>query len=225
MDATYPRTLVMRLVKEGRVGAGTEERVLAIMFTDIAGFTAVCEKMSAGEVAAFINQHLTLVSACVEQEGGTIDKFIGDAVMAFWGAPGRAENPAASACRAAIAIQRRLRRTTSGGLPRDLRRFVSASAFIWGRSSSAISARRTGSTTRSSATPLMLRKGWRASARPSTPMPKRSPWSASEIFAALPPSFQLIERGTHLVKGKAESLDVYQLVGRLDRSASQAHAG
>ena len=56
----------------------------------------------------FINQHLSLVSACVEQEGGTIDKFIGDAVMAFWGAPGRIENPAASACRAAVAIQRAL---------------------------------------------------------------------------------------------------------------------
>ena len=101
-----PRTLVTRLVKEGRIGAGTEERVLAIMFTDIVGFTAACEKMSAGEVAEFINQHLALVSACVEREGGTIDKFIGDAVMAFWGAPGRVENPAAAACLAAIAIQR-----------------------------------------------------------------------------------------------------------------------
>ena len=74
-----PRTLVMRLVKEGRVGSGTEERVLAIMFTDIVSFTSTCEKMSATEVAEFINQHLSLVSSCVEQEGGTIDKFIGDA--------------------------------------------------------------------------------------------------------------------------------------------------
>ena len=115
-----PRTLVMRLVKEGRIGAGTEERVLAIMFTDIVGFTAACEKMSAGEVAAFINQHLTLVSACVEQEGGTIDKFIGDAVMAFWGAPGYTENPAASACRAAIAIQRALAADNAQRIARGL---------------------------------------------------------------------------------------------------------
>ena len=115
-----PRTLVTRLVKEGRIGAGTEERVLAIMFTDIVGFTAACEKMSAGEVAAFINQHLTLVSACVEQEGGTIDKFIGDAVMAFWGAPGHTENPAASACRAAIAIQRALAADNAQRIARGL---------------------------------------------------------------------------------------------------------
>jgi adenylate cyclase len=103
-----PRTLVMRLVKEGRVGAGTEERVLAVMFTDIVSFTSTSEKMSAAEVADFINQHLSLVSACIEREGGTIDKFIGDAVMAFWGAPARIDNPAASACRAAVAIQRAL---------------------------------------------------------------------------------------------------------------------
>ena len=57
---------------------------------------------------SFINQHLSLVSSYVLQENGTIDKFIGDAVMAFWGAPGRIDNPAASACRAAVAIQRAL---------------------------------------------------------------------------------------------------------------------
>jgi adenylate cyclase len=83
-----------------------EERVLAIMFTDIVSFTSTSEKMSAAEVADFVNQHLSLVSA--QREGGTIDKFIGDAVMAFWGAPGRIENPAASACRAAVGIQRAL---------------------------------------------------------------------------------------------------------------------
>jgi class 3 adenylate cyclase len=60
-------------VQQGRVGSGTEERVLAIMFTDIVSFTSTCERMSAAEVAEFINQHLSLVSLCVEQEGGTID--------------------------------------------------------------------------------------------------------------------------------------------------------
>ena len=53
-----PRTLVTRLVKEGRVGAGTEERELAIMFTDIVGFTAAREKLTAREVAEYINHHL-----------------------------------------------------------------------------------------------------------------------------------------------------------------------
>jgi adenylate cyclase len=100
-----PRRLVARLVKEGLAGAGSEERVMSVMFTDIAGFSAMCETMSAAEVAAFINQHLTLVSQCIERESGTIDKYIGDAVMAFWGAPDMIDNTAVPACRAALAIQ------------------------------------------------------------------------------------------------------------------------
>ena len=100
-----PRTLVKQLIRENRVGAGTEERELTVMFTDIAGFTSTCEGMSPAEVASFINHHLTLVSRCIEQEGGTIDKYIGDAVMAFWGAPDHIDNPSLRAVSAAAAIQ------------------------------------------------------------------------------------------------------------------------
>ena len=136
-----PRGLVNRLIKEGRVGAGSEERTLAIMFTDIAGFTSACEDMTAEEVAGFINHHLTLVGDCIEAEGGTIDKYIGDAVMAFWGAPGKVDNPASHACRAALAVK--------GAIAADnLKPQISwhracakcASVFIWARSLSGISA-------------------------------------------------------------------------------------
>ena len=101
-----PRSLVTRLIRENRVGAGTEERELTVMFTDIAGFTSTCEGMAPAEVAAFINHHLTIVGNCIEAHGGTIDKYIGDAVMAFWGAPDAIEDAPIQACRAAQAIQR-----------------------------------------------------------------------------------------------------------------------
>ncbi|MGI9390964.1 MAG: adenylate/guanylate cyclase domain-containing protein [Boseongicola sp.] len=100
-----PRNLVRQLIREHREGAGIEERELTVMFTDIAGFTSACEGMSPADVADFINHHLTLVSNCIEQEGGTIDKFIGDAVMAFWGAPDSIDNPTLRAVRAAAALQ------------------------------------------------------------------------------------------------------------------------
>ena len=211
-----PRTLVTRLVKEGRIGAGTEERVLAIMFTDIVGFTAACEKMSAGEVAAFINQHLTLVSACVEQEGGTIDKFIGDAVMAFWGAPGRAENPAASACRAAIAIQRALaadnKRRIAGGLaPVRIRIGIHMGPVVVGDIGAPNRINYTIVGDAVNATQRLESLG-----KTVDPDAEAITLVSQEIFAALPSGFQLISRGTHLVKGKAEGLDVYQLVGGSD---------
>lgn len=100
-----PRSLVARLIKEGLAGAGSEERSLSVMFTDIAGFSAMCETMPAKEVADFVNDHLTLVADCIEREGGTIDKYIGDSVMAFWGAPDTLDNTAVPACRAALAIR------------------------------------------------------------------------------------------------------------------------
>ena len=100
-----PRALVNRLIRENRVGAGTEERELTVMFTDIADFTSDCEGMAPSEVAAFINHHLALVSQCIESEGGTIDKYIGDAVMAFWGAPDVVDDAPSRAARAAIAIR------------------------------------------------------------------------------------------------------------------------
>ncbi len=107
---TYvPRKLVQRLVGHGEWDAAkgampSKERTVTVMFTDIAGFTTMAEKLPAPEVAALLNRHFGLVTACIEAEGGTVDKFIGDAVMAFWGAPEKQKDHAARGCRAALAI-------------------------------------------------------------------------------------------------------------------------
>jgi adenylate cyclase len=208
-----PRTLVMRLVKEGRVGAGTEERVLAIMFTDIAGFTSTCETMSAAEVADFIDQHLSLVSTSIEQEGGTIDKFIGDAVMAFWGAPSPVENPAASACRAAVAIQRALatdnkRRVAAGLKPVRIRIGIHMGPVIVGdigtqnRINYTIVGDAVNATQRLESLGKLIDPDAEAIALVS-----------EDIFAAAADGFQFVERGEQSVKGKQEKLKVFQLVG------------
>jgi len=104
-----PRALVNTLLQEGRAGAPPEERELAVLFTDIAGYTSISEGLSAGETAAFINEHLALVGGQIRAHGGTIDKYIGDAVMAFWGAPDALDNPARDAAAAALAIAHALR--------------------------------------------------------------------------------------------------------------------
>lgn len=104
-----PTTLVQKLLSEGRAEAPPEEREVAVLFTDIAGFTSASEGMSATETAAFVNHHLSLLGAEITREGGTIDKYIGDSVMAFWGAPETLDNPAEPAARAAIAMARAIR--------------------------------------------------------------------------------------------------------------------
>ncbi len=104
-----PRTLVQKLLREGRAEAPPEEREVAVLFTDIAGFTSASEGMSATETAAFVNHHLSLLGAEITREGGTIDKYVGDSVMAFWGAPERLDNPAEPAARAALAMAAAIR--------------------------------------------------------------------------------------------------------------------
>lgn len=96
-----PRRLVNRLVREGEDAINTsKERDVTVMFTDLVGFTAMSEQLSAQETADILNEHFALATACIEATGGVVDKFIGDAVMAVWGAIKRDEGHAANACRA-----------------------------------------------------------------------------------------------------------------------------
>jgi adenylate cyclase len=207
-----PRSLVMRLMKEGSLGAGNAERVLAIMFTDIVGFTPICEKLTAEEIAAFINHHLTLISACVEDEGGTIDKFIGDAVMAFWGAPTRMDNPAAAACRAAIAIQEALaadnkQRAAAGVAPVHIRIGIHMGPVVVGD---------IGAPNRINYTIVgdAVNAAQRLESLGKTINPDAEAIVlVSREIAEKAPGFSFVERGAHLVKGKEQSLDVYQLAG------------
>jgi adenylate cyclase len=104
---TYvPKALVLRLIRRdrGRGGVESEERAVTVMFTDIKGFSTLAESMSPAETAALLNAHFDRIAACIEAEGGTVDKFIGDAVKAFWGAPEQQDDHAARALRAARAI-------------------------------------------------------------------------------------------------------------------------
>jgi len=103
---TYvPRRLVKRLMDASQTdGFPTRSRTVTVMFTDIPGFTTLSENKDAREIADMLNAHFSLIARCVEAEDGTIDKYIGDSVMAFWGAPSRQEDHAARAIRAIRAI-------------------------------------------------------------------------------------------------------------------------
>jgi class 3 adenylate cyclase len=107
---TYvPRFLVTRLIDyHGGKEIVSENREITVLFTDIVGFTQKAENMPPRELAAFLNHHFDIVSREVEAEHGTIDKYIGDAVMAFWGAPEPQPDQALRACRAAAAIAKSL---------------------------------------------------------------------------------------------------------------------
>jgi len=81
---------------------------ITVMFSDVRGFTTISEKLDAQELAALLNQYLTGMTRIVFDRGGTLDKYIGDAVMAFWGAPIEESNHAVHACGAAVEMMQRL---------------------------------------------------------------------------------------------------------------------
>jgi adenylate cyclase len=94
-------------------GKGTEmlgglSTEATVMFTDIRGFTAITEEFGAQGTVSFLNEYFSLMVECIASEGGMLDKFIGDAIMACFGLPMPHEDDPDRAVRAAIAMVRRL---------------------------------------------------------------------------------------------------------------------
>ena len=100
-----PKTLVQRLMARGEAAdIRSEVRRVTVLMSDVVGFTTMAEEMGAEETAAFLNEHLALVTRCIEAEGGVVDKFMGDAVMALWGALEPEPDQASRAVAAAVRI-------------------------------------------------------------------------------------------------------------------------
>lgn len=88
---------------------GGHRREISVLFSDLAGFTSLSEKLSADAVANVINLYLNAMTRIIMAHEGTVDKFIGDAVMAFWGAPLADPEHALHAVQSAIAMQKAMR--------------------------------------------------------------------------------------------------------------------
>ena len=107
LAATYlPRALVERLVAQQGALPASEDRAITILFSDLEGYTAYARGRPATETATYLNDLLARVGPAIEASGGTIDKYIGDGLMAFWGAPDPTADHARAACQGALAIAR-----------------------------------------------------------------------------------------------------------------------
>ena len=87
---------------------GGQKRSLTILFSDLYGFTTLSERMDPEDLLSLLNEYLAEMTQIVLDEGGTLDKYIGDAVMAFWNAPKAYPDHADRAMRAAVTMQRRM---------------------------------------------------------------------------------------------------------------------
>jgi adenylate cyclase len=82
----FTNTEIAERAMRGELKLGGESKRVTIFFSDIRSFTAISETMSPHDVVEFLNRYMTRMVKCVEKTGGIVDKFIGDAVMAVWGA-------------------------------------------------------------------------------------------------------------------------------------------
>lgn len=104
-----PRDLVRTLVASGLDAELTGElRTLTIFFSDLEGFTGLSETKAPDELVKFLGKYFDDISKIISSEQGTIDKYMGDGIMAFWGAPSKVEDHAVRACVASIKCQRRV---------------------------------------------------------------------------------------------------------------------
>ena len=104
--------LVERMMRDPRRygSVGSENRELTLLFVDIRGFTRIAETMQPDDLREYINAFLTAMTEVVHRYGGTVDKYIGDAVMAFWGAPLEDPQHADHAVAAALAMLEEVQR-------------------------------------------------------------------------------------------------------------------
>lgn len=108
-QAYLPKRLVSQLMTHGSPeDVLSEEREITVMFTDIVGFSSRAALLSPSETAAFLNEHFAALEACIDATDGTIDKYIGDGLLAFWGAPQHQPDHARRALDAALAVRERL---------------------------------------------------------------------------------------------------------------------
>jgi adenylate cyclase len=103
-----PSVVDQLIAAPGMLRLGGERREVTILFTDLAGFTTIAESLQSEQVATIINRHLSEATETIQRHGGTVDKFIGDGVMAFWGAPIADAAQAVHAVQAAIDMQNEL---------------------------------------------------------------------------------------------------------------------
>jgi adenylate cyclase len=221
MFAQYvPAPVVARLVEEPELlRLGGEAREVTLMFTDLAGFTSLSERLSAEQTVELLSAYFDAMTPIIHRHQGTVDKFIGDAIMAFWGAPLEDPRHAEHAVRAAIEMQTAMD-TLAAGLAR---RGLPAIAMRIGLHTGTAVIGNVGSATRFSYTAIGDAVNLAARLEGANKAFGTGILLSGATAAQLPPDIGLKPLADVIVKGKSEPVRVYTPCGdEEERRASEA---
>lgn len=129
LERYHSPAVVEQVLHQGEDGARPRLAQATVLFADLVGFTSFCESSGPEEVAELLGAFLNLSVEAIFRAGGTLDKFIGDCVMAFFGAPVPQEDHAQRAARAAVEIQRELKAWSAERVARGLPGFAARVAL------------------------------------------------------------------------------------------------
>jgi adenylate cyclase len=188
---------------------GGEPCELTLLFSDIQGFTSFAEHLPPAELALRLGQYLQVMTATLERHGATIDKYIGDAVMAFWNAPEPVADHGARACRAVVACREALAALYASpewaGVPPLVTRFgLNAGEALVGHF---------GAPTRLSYTALGDAVNLAARLEGACKAYAVEVLVSARVAQAARQEFELRFVDRVVVRGKTEPVDVYELVG------------
>jgi adenylate cyclase len=211
MGKYIPLDLVKRLYERNEEPQlGGELRSLSLMFTDIEGFTTLAERLPPDELARSLGEYLEAMTSAVEGAGGTIDKYIGDAVMAFWNAPTTVVRHAEHACEAVLACKEATAllyaSPTWQGLPPLVTRF--------GLHTASVMVGHFGARSRFSYTALGDGVNLAARLEPLCKQYGVTVLVSEAIASAARDKFVFRRVDRVAVKGKAQGIDVHELLGR-----------
>lgn len=211
MGKYIPLGLVQKLYESNQEPElGGELAEVSLMFTDIEGFTTLSERLSPDELSRRLGDYLEAMTSAVQKTSGTIDKYIGDAVMAFWNAPTRIEAHAAKACAAVLECKR----ATAALYASEVWKGLPALVTRYGLHEAKVMVGHFGARTRLSYTALGDGVNLAARLEPlckqygvTTLVSEAIALHAGDEFV-----FRRVDRVA--VKGKTQGIDVYELLGR-----------
>jgi adenylate cyclase len=208
----YHSPAVVDRIAAGNAAEGealvADERDVTVVFADVVGFTQRCEKMEPRAVAELLNQYFSVMTEAVFRREGTLDKFIGDCLMAVFGAPLEMKDHASRAAAAALDMREELAELNAAQPP------DSRLEFRVGIHSGHVVAGDIGSVRRSDYTVLGATVNRAARLESMVAQPGQIVIS-ERTFEALGPDFKTRPLGQHDLKGISGEVSCYELLGRL----------